>query len=89
MKVKHIWNLAMWRKAILERDNYQCQDCGLPHLDYFLIPSKLRPMFEAHHIIPIKESLQLIFDLQNGVTLCHFCHRARHFDIRKNEQLNA
>jgi len=73
-----IGNLATWRKHILERDNYQCQECGLPHRDYFSIPVKLRPIFEAHHIIKAKDNPSLIFDLKNGITLCIFCHRAEH-----------
>ena len=81
---KPIWNLATWRKLILKRDKYKCQDYGLPTtFDYFSIPFKLRPGLEAHHIKPVRESSELIFDLNNGVTLCCFCHRARHVDLRK------
>jgi len=82
---KPIWNLLTWRKLILKRDKYKCQDCGLPAtFDYFSIPLKLRPGLEAHHIKPVREVPELIFDPNNGVTLCCFCHRARHVEIRKS-----
>lgn len=81
---KPIWNLAMWRKFILKRDKYKCQDCGLPvHCDYFSIPTKIRPRLEAHHIKPVRETPGLIFDLDNGITLCLFCHKTRHLELRE------
>lgn len=81
---KPIWNLMRWRKLVLERDEYKCQDCGLPTtFNYFSIPLKFRPKLEAHHIKPVREAPELIFDLNNGVTLCYFCHHARHVDMRR------
>lgn len=54
-----------WRKSVFERDDYTCQMC-LVRGGYL----------EAHHILPVrdnKESL-LIFDIDNGITLCKECH---------------
>jgi len=80
-----IKNLSTWRKLILERDKYQCQECGMPHKDYFSIPKKLRPKMEAHHIIAIYKAPHLIFEMANGITLCRFCHRAKHAKKEKDE----
>ena len=52
-----------WRKAVLERDNYTCQDC------------RATENLEAHHIQSILDCPQDIFVVENGLTLCHECHR--------------
>ena len=58
-----------WSKAIRDRDNNSCQDCGI---------TKVR--LHAHHIVPIKECINsnLEFDIDNGITLCPMCHKHRH-----------
>ena len=77
-------NHTTWRNLVLERDDYQCQECRLPHRSYFSIPIKLRPTLEAHHIIGIKIAPDLIFDLENGETLCFLCHKFKHTKKGKN-----
>jgi hypothetical protein len=52
-----------WRKSVLERDGDICRDCGST--------SKL----DAHHIKSIWEYPKLIFDMNNGLTLCQNCHK--------------
>lgn len=52
-----------WRESIFVRDNYQCFDCGN------------KGYLEPHHIIPLKENLNKIFDINNGITLCRPCHK--------------
>jgi len=57
-----------WRKDVFERDNYTCQDCNTKGC-----------LLHPHHIIPVKECLQLdfqemIFNVDNGLTLCYDCH---------------
>lgn len=56
-----------WRKAVLERDNKICQECGK-------LNSKL-----VHHIKSFKEFPKLRFDINNGITLCLDCHKKIHF----------
>ena len=58
-----------WRDAILERDNWLCQDCGLPLGEVEL---------EAHHIKPWFLNRRERFNISNGITLCKDCHRKRH-----------
>lgn len=53
-----------WRKSVWERDNYKCKignkDCN--------------GKIEAHHILGWKEHIELRYDINNGITLCHFHH---------------
>jgi 5-methylcytosine-specific restriction endonuclease McrA len=53
----------VWRKAVKERDNYTCIWCG----------SKDRLI--ADHIKPFAKFPELRFDINNGRTLCHDCHK--------------
>lgn len=55
--------LYQWRKAVLERDNHTCQDCGGTK------------NIAAHHIKPVIEYPKLIFNTGNGLTLCRDCHK--------------
>lgn len=55
------------RKAVLERDNYECQECGID-MD-----------LHVHHILQIRDYPELANDLSNCMTLCGKCHRAIHF----------
>ena len=61
--------LNYWRKLVLERDNYTCQDCGLH--------DKTKGFLEADHTKPRKKFPSLQFDINNGRTLCPNCHRRK------------
>lgn len=51
-----------WRKEVLKKDNYMCEVC------------KRTKDLHAHHIIPWKKSVDLRFDVNNGMILCRSCH---------------
>jgi len=55
------------RTLVLERDNYECQKCGVD----------LR--LHIHHIKPIKDYPELVNDISNCITLCRKCHYDLHF----------
>jgi hypothetical protein len=66
LRVSNRWKY--WRKEVFKRDNYICQDCGKHNCE-------LHP----HHIVPVVECKildynELIFDIDNGQTLCKECH---------------
>ena len=67
-----------WRKAVLERDNQTCQDCGATK------------DLDAHHIFSIIDYPEMIFVPDAGLTLCRDCHK-RHTiwqKLKKGRRLN-
>lgn len=56
-----------WRTFVYKRDNYTCQECNKKG-------GKLHP----HHILYRKDYPDLIFDKNNGITLCSNCHSTVH-----------
>lgn len=54
----------LWRKAVYERDNYTCQECG-----------KRGGETHADHIKPFALFPELRTSIANGRTLCVPCHR--------------
>ena len=68
---KRYWGTSeyrRWRKAVFKRDNYTCQKCGYHKGN----------IINAHHIKPVKDYPELIFDISNGITLCEKCHQIIH-----------
>lgn len=57
---------SKWRNDVYKRDRYTCQICS----------SKKK--INAHHIVRWVDSIELRFDLSNGVTLCENCHKLIH-----------
>lgn len=52
-----------WRLKVFSRDGFICQQCG----------SKKK--LEAHHIKEVCNYPALIYDINNGITLCRDCHK--------------
>jgi len=65
--------LHQWAVQIKERDNYICQECG----------DTRRSILEAHHVLSRSDRPDLIFELDNGITYCLWCHYKQHTnDVR-------
>lgn len=56
-----------WRKKVYLRDNYTCCKCN-----------KRGVILNAHHVIGVYIKQDMIFDLNNGITLCKGCHKQFH-----------
>lgn len=60
-KKRNGWRMWEWTKDVIARDG-ECQVCGS------------KDNLEAHHILPKSKFPEKMYDLDNGVTLCHECH---------------
>lgn len=69
--------LKQWGIKIKERDNYECQLCK----------ENNKEVLEAHHIKEKSKFSELIFDFNNGTTLCLKCHALQHANDSKSLRL--
>ncbi|MFA5758807.1 MAG: HNH endonuclease signature motif containing protein [Clostridia bacterium] len=65
-----------FRKAVLERDNYQCVFTGR------------KDNLDVHHILPKAEDTnpEKVFDINNGITICKEVHQRIHALIREGHE---
>ena len=55
-----------WRKAVFEKDDFRCMDCG-----------ERKGKIEADHIYPWAKFPRLRYFVENGQTLCKPCHKTK------------
>lgn len=60
-------NYVEWAKIVKSRDNYSCQICD-----------KNGGELNAHHMFSWDEYIELRYDIDNGITLCHKHHMDFH-----------
>jgi len=63
-RIRKSVEFKIWREKVFERDNWTCQDCG-----------KRGGYLEPHHKKSFAEFPELRFDVDNGITYCHECHK--------------
>jgi len=64
----------LWRLAVYERDNFTCQMCG-----------QVGGILNADHINSFAHYPEQRYELSNGRTLCHSCHKTTPNYGRKNK----
>lgn len=65
---RHRAEWAKWREAVFSRDNYTCQACAARGGE------GKRIYLEPHHLKRLSEYPGLVYDIDNGLTLCGPCH---------------
>jgi len=68
-RIRYSKKMRKWRKAVFERDDYTCQNCGARNGNGKAI------VLNADHIKSFALFPELRFDVDNGRTLCVDCHR--------------
>ena len=81
---ENIW--SVFKKKVLKRDKYTCQECGIKLK--FPKPLEQEKWLEVHHIFPICEGGEE-FDMENCITLCVDCHKKKRArkEIRHTEKV--
>jgi hypothetical protein len=74
---RHVPEYRIWRRAVYERDNYICQQCG----------DSSGANLHAHHIQSFAAFPDLRFVVSNGLTVCDLCHRHIHGRPVTNEDI--
>lgn len=66
VKLRSALEYKKFRQAVLARDRYKCTKCG--STDKLCV----------HHIKEVRKHPELVYDTNNGVTLCTKCHNKIH-----------
>lgn len=73
----------LWRIRIFDRDSYTCQICRQKggYLNSHHI-KHLADIIKEYNIKSVQEALKcdILWDTENGVTVCDICHRHIHFN---------
>lgn len=67
----------IWRRIIKQRDGKKCK----------LANGDCCGQLEVHHIHPYKDYPELRYEMQNGITLCHFHHPRKKKDCEEKIEL--
>lgn len=62
-RIRRSIEFVEWRNTVFERDNYTCQLCG-----------QHGGILHPHHIEKFSDNIDKRFSVENGITLCEFCH---------------
>lgn len=65
-----------WKKAVLDKYDYTCQDCGLRQ--ELCKTCGHKPILHCHHIKDYRDNPKLRYAVSNGIALCKRCHHNRH-----------
>jgi len=63
---KNSYQYIQWVGIVKHRDGHTCKRCNSTK------------QLQAHHIEPVSKYPELVVDVDNGITLCHSCHKEFH-----------
>lgn len=66
VRERRSYKAKKWREAVLQRDDFTCQECGS------------RERLHVHHILPFSDHPERRWDINNGLTVCVSCHEQIH-----------
>jgi len=76
LRNSYLWR--NWREKVFRRDNWICQECRMNKDDLEPHHKKsLRIIFLQNKISTYDQAIKIkeIFAIDNGITLCHLCHK--------------
>ncbi|MGW7930608.1 HNH endonuclease [Staphylococcus xylosus] len=80
VETKRFYNSKAWkvtREKVLERDNFECQECKKAGKFSGNRPDKHKSL-DVDHIKELETHPELAHDLDNLITLCVSCHNKKH-----------
>ena len=78
-RVRGLSAYKTWRKTILKRDNYICQECkGVGEIAHHI--ERFMKLLHKNEIKTTQDALlcEELWDIDNGITLCEECHKMEH-----------
>ena len=71
--------LVEWAKAVRQRDGNKCVVCG----------DRQPVTIEVHHIVPRCHWKHMELETNNGICLCHSCHRLAHKSVYQGRSIKG
>ena len=62
-----------WRSTVFKRDSWKCK----------IADENCNGQLEAHHILPWRDFVELRYQINNGITLCHYHHPRKSEEVVK------
>lgn len=84
-KIRKCLKFKAWRDSVFSRDKWTCQECkavgGTLHPHHKVFLSDIVKSFKIESLQEAEEC-QKLWDVENGITLCHGCHSLLHKKIK-------
>jgi len=79
-KIRNLRKTISWKKAVLRRDEWNCNKCG--DIENLQVHHKIgvSEIIKRFNLKTIEDALEckILFDVENGETLCDKHHKEKH-----------
>lgn len=79
-KIRNLRKTIAWKKAVLRRDEWNCNKCG--DIENLQVHHKISvsEIIDKYNLKTIEDAIScnLLFDINNGETLCNKHHNEKH-----------